>query len=415
MNDEDLSEIKSDLKYEKQQLHNIVTKMNIQYEMLQRQINQLYDENTRLRQELIQKNEELKSLEARDYQYMLHQNQVFSRKFKRLEDYAERGEKPLVSVIISVYNTEKYLVQCLESVKNQTLENIEIICIDDGSSDSSRSIIEEYCKSDSRFMLIANNKNQGAGISRNKGLKTAQGKYIICLDSDDFFEPQFLEKMTGYAEQKAADAVICRSDLYYTDTGRYENNNSSINDRVLPEKDVFTFLDMPFYILDFCVGWAWDKLVRRSLITDYDISFQENVRRNEDVVYTCGVMISASAIAILDYKGVHHRKSTNTSLEDTYSEAPDSFYRAGMELLKRLQYQGKAEFLEKSYVNRCLGKSIYYLNQLKNMDIKKYDYIKNMLKAQYFSDMKILKHKNEKDYFYQKKAYEVFLYIMNEK
>ena len=97
-----------------------------------------------------------------------------------------------------------------------------------------------------------------------------------------------------------------------------------------------------------------------------------------------------------------------------YSEAPDSFYRAGMELLKRLQYQGKAEFLEKSYVNRCLGKSIYYLNQLKNMDIEKYDYIKNMLKAQYFSDMKILKHKNEKDYFYQKKAYEVFLDIMNE-
>jgi len=414
MNGEDLSEIKSDLKYEKQQLHNIVTKMNIQYEMLQKQINQLYDENTRLRQELVQKNDELKILEARDYQYMLHQNQVFSRKFKRLEDYAERGEKPLVSVIISVYNTEKYLVQCLESVKNQTLENIEIICIDDGSSDSSRSIIEQYCKSDSRFMLIANNKNQGAGISRNKGLKAAHGKYIICLDSDDFFEPQFLEKMTGYAENKAADAVICRSDLYYTDTGRYEDNNSSINDRVLPEKDVFTFLDMPFYILDFCVGWAWDKLVRRSLITDYDISFQENVRRNEDVVYTCGVMISASAIAILDYKGVHHRKSTNTSLEDTYSEAPDSFYRAGMELLKRLKYQGKAEFLEKSYVNRCLGKSIYYLNQLKNMDTEKYDYIKNMLKIQYFSDMKILKHKNEKDYFYQKKAYEVFLDIMNE-
>lgn len=490
MNDDiyksDLSEIKSDLKYEKQELHNIVTKMNMQFDILSKQIENLQNDNCGLKEKILKKDEELNyqfdilknciekmqndninlqekilekdeklnyqfdilkgciekiqndninlqekmlkkdeeiskkiddvnELEARNYQYMLNQNQAVSRKINRIENYCETEKDSLVvSVIVAVFNTEQYLVQCLESIKNQTLKNIEIICIDDASTDKSRDIIETYCKNDIRFQLIINDKNCGAGISRNKGLKKAKGKYIICLDADDFFEPDLLEKMTEYAENKSADAVICKSDLYYTDSGEYEDNDSSIDAKVFDGKDVFTFLDMPMHILDFCVGWAWDKLVRRNLISDYDISFQEDVRRNEDVVYTCGIMMSASAISVIDYVGVHHRKSTNTSLEDTYSEAPDSFYKAGMELQKRLFHQGKFEFLERSYVNRCLGKSIYYLNELKKMNTEKYNMIKDMLTKQYFYDMKILNHKDDEDYFYKKKAYSVFLEIINE-
>lgn len=98
-----------------------------------------------------------------------------------------------VSVIIPVYNVEKYLRQNLESVQKQTLKDIEIICVDDGSTDSSCKIAEEFAAADSRFVVIKQ-QNGGAGAARNNGLRHAKGKYLSFLDSDDFFEPDMLEK-----------------------------------------------------------------------------------------------------------------------------------------------------------------------------------------------------------------------------
>ena len=91
-----------------------------------------------------------------------------------------------ISVIIPIYNSEKYLIECLNSVINQTLKNIEIICIDDGSTDNSSNILQIYNKFDRRFILLKQ-KNRGAGISRNKGIKISKGKFISFLDSDDMY------------------------------------------------------------------------------------------------------------------------------------------------------------------------------------------------------------------------------------
>jgi glycosyltransferase involved in cell wall biosynthesis len=92
---------------------------------------------------------------------------------------------PKVSVIIPVYNTEKYLRQCLDSVVNQTLKDIEIICINDGSTDKSLTILRDYASKDNRIVVI-NNTNEGAGASRNKGLEISNGTYLVFWDSDDF-------------------------------------------------------------------------------------------------------------------------------------------------------------------------------------------------------------------------------------
>ena len=119
-----------------------------------------------------------------------------------------------VSVILPCYNGEKNLKQCINSVRNQTLKEIDIICVDDGSTDSTVDILKELQKEDPRIVLIQQ-KNAGAGAARNVGLDRATGKYLSFLDADDFFEPDMLEKSVAAAEKYEADYIVFRADRYY--------------------------------------------------------------------------------------------------------------------------------------------------------------------------------------------------------
>ena len=118
---------------------------------------------------------------------------------------------PKVSVILPVYNVEKYLKQCMDSIVNQTLKDIEIICVDDGSTDASLSILKEYEKEDDRVKVICQ-QNAGAGAARNNGLSIATGEYLSFLDSDDFFSLDMLEKSYAEAKKEDADLIVFRSD-----------------------------------------------------------------------------------------------------------------------------------------------------------------------------------------------------------
>lgn len=112
-----------------------------------------------------------------------------------------------ISVIIPVYNVEEYLKECLDSVINQTLKEIEIICIDDCSTDSSYSILEEYAKKDSRIVLIKNKENMGVGYNRNIGIKEAKGEYIGFIDSDDYISEDYYENLYNTAKKYNSDVV----------------------------------------------------------------------------------------------------------------------------------------------------------------------------------------------------------------
>ena len=118
-----------------------------------------------------------------------------------------------VSVIIPVHNDAPYLIKCLNSVANQTLEDIEIICVNDGSTDNSLDILNEYASKDSRFKII-NQENAGAAVARNKGIEIATGDYLSILDADDFFENNMLEYMYYTAKTEQSDVVICGFYLY---------------------------------------------------------------------------------------------------------------------------------------------------------------------------------------------------------
>lgn len=131
-----------------------------------------------------------------------------------------------ITVLVAIYNAEKYLLRCLDSLAGQTLQDIQIVCIDDCSTDSSLSIAEEYARKDKRFVLVALDKNQGQAVARNKGLEVADGDYITMLDSDDWFEPDSLEKAYFAATSEEADCALFRlMQCYDSDGGIEEYRN----------------------------------------------------------------------------------------------------------------------------------------------------------------------------------------------
>ena len=117
-----------------------------------------------------------------------------------------------ISVVVPIYNGEAYLRECLDSILSQTLEEIEVLCIDDGSTDSCLQILHQYEENDKRIKIISNTKNSGPGTSRNKGLEKARGKYVIFLDADDVFEKELLELAFSRAEIYQTDICIFRED-----------------------------------------------------------------------------------------------------------------------------------------------------------------------------------------------------------
>lgn len=198
-------------------------------------------------------------------------------------------EQPLVSVIIPVYNTEKYLRQCLDSVVNQTLKDIEIICVDDGSIDNSLNILKEYKEKDNRFTILTQ-QNQHAGVARNNGLKIAKGKYLSFLDSDDFFDLNMLKEMVDKAEKDQSDIVVCKYIVYDNQTKRLRWD-VEIESR-FDKFSVFSFKNMPDLLCGVCNPNAWTKLFKRDLFINNNLQFDNTICFND---FTC--VITALAIA----------------------------------------------------------------------------------------------------------------------
>lgn len=124
-----------------------------------------------------------------------------------------------ISAILPVYNVEQYIKDCLDSIINQTMDDIEIICVNDGSLDNSLQVLEEYAQKDARIKIISQ-ENQGQGIARNNGLKIANGEYITFIDPDDWVDVDMFEKMYNSAKKFDSDFVFCNSMIEENLTGK---------------------------------------------------------------------------------------------------------------------------------------------------------------------------------------------------
>lgn len=134
-------------------------------------------------------------------------------------DLYDMDETIAVSVVIPVYNTEKYLDQCLSSLRVQTLQEAEFLCVDDGSTDCSLEILQRHASEDSRIKILAGT-HQTAGAARNRAMEMARGEYLMFLDSDDFFEANLLELMYAKAKAEDLDMAVCGVSVYEEATGR---------------------------------------------------------------------------------------------------------------------------------------------------------------------------------------------------
>ena len=271
---------------------------------------------------------------------------------------------PKVSVIIPIYNNAEYLTRCLDTIINQTLKEIEIICIDDGSIDNSFDILLSYAEKDKRITLIKQ-QNLHSGVARNAGLSVAKGKYLSFLDSDDFFELNMLELMYKKVIKKQSDIIICQCKTIDLDTGEINENifDWSLKYDLLEKKHNFSASEISKIIFQFCEGWAWDKLFRTEFILSTEIRFQ-NLLNYNDNQFTYTSLCLAKSISIIKKRLVIKRHGHKKSLSANRSKEPSCFLFAFNKIKSNLQKFGLYQKFKDSFWIRLIQITITRLIQL---------------------------------------------------
>ena len=274
-----------------------------------------------------------------------------------------------VSIIVPVYNVEKYIRKCLDSLINQTLRDIEIIIVDDGSPDHSPEIIDEYAAGDSRIKVI-HKENGGVSRARNDGLAQADGEYVFFCDSDDWLENDAMEQMYSSAMENHADVVI--SDFCEAKEDNFEYRHVFSNEFVAHDPAViqviqntvfpkgYSALSSSAFKRGYCLGAPWHHLIRRSLITDNGLYFDPYVKGIfDDGIFMLNVFEHAKNVSYIAKNTYYYRivsgsltHKYNPSILDTY----DRIYERISEFSKK--YNKDHSFTQAYYV-----RVLYYLNK----------------------------------------------------
>ena len=309
-----------------------------------------------------------------------------------------------ISVILPIYNMEKYLRQCLESLFAQSLNEIEIICINDGSSDSSLDILKELATVDTRVIVIDQQK-QGAAAARNTGIKFAKGKFLSILDADDFFCPNMLLSAYNKAEDTTADIVIFCCNFFDDDTNKYSNCGWSIKERYIPST-LFSSEEVSSYIFQFCIGWTWDKLFNREFVISHKLEFQ-NTSIHNDAFFVFTALLNAKRVAVMKDVLVTKRRNVETaisSLPSINAHWKDLFkFIYALDNYLRLNNEG---VYWQSFLNLSLHLAIYDYNRVEGYSKEQMAiYMKNTFFKKYkFYD-------RSADYYYDIHEYNTMLTI----
>lgn len=307
-----------------------------------------------------------------------------------------------VSIVIPVYNAESFIEKCLDMITGQTMERIEIICVDDGSTDGTLGILERYALKDDRIKVISEN-NAGGGAARNRGMREATGKYILFIDCDDFYEPTMVEDAFRRAEETQAEITVYKSDQYNMDTDEYIYEDWAMIEWALPPYEPFAYRQISVNIFKAFVGWAWDKLYLREFVEKNGLKFQEQ-RTTNDALFVFGALVLAKRIATVRKILIHRRVDTKDSLSKTREKSWDNFYRMLLALRVMLKEHGLYRELEKDYINYALHFSIWNYNTLAQPTKSK---LRDILLAEWFGELGV--SDKPRDYFYNQYEYEQYL------
>lgn len=283
-----------------------------------------------------------------------------------------------VSIIIPVYNPGKLLMDCLDSVLNQTLNDIEILCIDDGSTDGSNAILREYCKKDTRIKLFTQ-KNLGAGAARNLGIKNALGEFIVFLDSDDWIENELCEKLYCQAKSLNVDLVLFNTirhlengktrDLIHFDKNFNEDYTSF----------TFDYHYIKDKVLNGYFGVIWCKFYRTSFLKDKGILFTKHKMFN-DVEFHIKTLLLAKSISYYPEILYHYMMVGQPSLQSSFTGTYDSmcFYDV---MVGVKEFLTENDFMDEFKIE-FLNYTFFYFKTKLNVMVLDY-------KEEYFSKIKL--------------------------
>ena len=257
---------------------------------------------------------------------------------------------PKVSVIIPVYNVSAFLPQCLGSLRNQTLTDIEILCIDDGSSDDSAGIVSRFRQQDPRIRLLRQS-HRGVSAARNLGICHARGSYSLFLDADDWVDPQMLECLWEAAERSGCAVAVCSSRVHFageTRPGirqrRYLQNSLRVTPRIWERAG-----SSPWCAIELGGSWpfVWNKLIRMDLLRDNGLFFSEKLTLGEDGVFDHLLFQYADKAVFLSQAMHHYRYQRKNSATDTLlQDSQNRFLRhiaVVGELLREFRSRGLLE------------------------------------------------------------------------
>ncbi len=308
-----------------------------------------------------------------------------------------------VSVIMPVYNSEKYLEKCISSVLNQSLRDIELICVDDGSTDSSPRILEDFAKKDSRVKVL-HQQNLFAGMARNNGMKAAAGKYFAFWDSDDYFEHDAIETMLSLCEKSGADICVCGAYSVDGETGSRAVDETFLKKRFLPREKEFSAQSNPEYIFNFASNVPWQRLFRADFVRESGLEFQP-LRHANDTYFVLTTAYAAKKIVCTQKPLINYRTNNAQSITGKASKDPLCAYEAYKAAYDRLLSMGLSGKALQSFRSKLLSGLIRAV-MLQTCDEAMqtvYDKIKNE-GFEYFGIADI----NDPDYFYFKTDYEDF-------
>jgi glycosyltransferase involved in cell wall biosynthesis len=275
-------------------------------------------------------------------------------------------ENKLVSVIVPVYNVEEYLVKSVDSILNQTYENLEIILVDDGSTDMSGAMCDSFKEQDGRIKVI-HKKNGGLSDARNAGLEIATGDYIGYVDSDDWAEPDMFELMVTNCEKYGADVAACRYSKVYRDFTVNKSTDLIIHmtrDEAL-ETYICENVERPIY------NSVWSKLFKRDLVKDYRFPVG---KKSEDIMYTTKAFCNMNSCVYIDkalYNYVCDREGSIMAVKNGKHMLEDElpFFREGVEYIRE---HVSEELGDKAFYHYCKRIMLYFLDYMRTDDGKYY-------------------------------------------
>lgn len=286
-----------------------------------------------------------------------------------------------VSVIIPVYNAERFLADCIQSLIDQTLQECEFIFINDGSSDESQKIIEKYQEADDRIILI-NQENKGISGARNTGIEASKGAYIGFLDNDDFVKETMFETLYDKAIRDDLDIVVSKTIL-----GR--DRKYIIKEAVFPTEKMYhqDYIQkniIPSLLREEDLFAVWNKIYKRSLVFQFNVRFPETRVIEEDNLFNIQAFNKASKVIFIDYSGYFYREVTTsesrrTIENDYFGKALQKFY---LDYKKEYDLSINYQELEKLKAIRFVQRVCYLVYKCATAETSfnsKFSYIKNMV------------------------------------